>query len=260
MTKLKMTLALLGAFSAGCGLGAVGMRQYLKAHYETMAQKAIQEARVALIKRTHKDTSKEVDGPQKASDSEIEGVSEVETGFDEFGRQTDAPDFNPSGYLKYHAESPDVDKPSLEDLALLRKDPPEPDDDGSEYGYDQENSDFTEDFTRGEVDAFEEDAPRLDGGERDGDPSGRAPYIITEHEYIYGDRSFSKVCMTYYTKDKVLCDDDGSPVNVDSFVGRKAIAKAKEDDAVYVRNERFGIDIEVVALDGWFNEPGEGDD
>ncbi len=270
MTKLKLTLALIGAFVSGGAVGAVAMRSYLKDYYENMADEAIREARVALIRRNREHADKEDTDVEEAKASTDETSTDVaapevsDSSFDSFGRQTEAPEFDRDGYSryidKYAGESPDDDKISLEELAKKREkifddkfiEGTEDDEMEKEFMSQEMEEDFvgrTED-----IDVYQKD---LDGGQAEGDPNGRAPYEISEREYSYGDRSFGKACLTFYEKDRILCDDDGQPCDINEYVGRRCIARLKDEDAVYIRNERKGMDYEVVLLEEWFNEPGD---
>lgn len=98
----------------------------------------------------------------------------------------------------------------------------------------------------------------LDSGQRDPDRNGKPPYIIPEDEYMHGDDSYAKCCVTLYIKDRVLCDTDGSVMDIPRVIGDLAADLCVNGNTdVYVRNERLGCDYEVVGVASYFIEPEE---
>jgi len=76
-----------------------------------------------------------------------------------------------------------------------------------------------------------------------------APYIIAQHEH--GDNDFNQVTLTYYEGDGVLADErDDKYDDIDDMVGDDNIPRfghrSNDDNVLYVRNHKYGLDIEIV--------------
>ena len=74
------------------------------------------------------------------------------------------------------------------------------------------------------------------------------PYVISPAEFgeIY---EYDTSSLTYYS-DGVLTDEDNKPIeNVDEIVGEDSLNHfgEYEDDSVFVRNDKFKIDYEILA-------------
>lgn len=81
------------------------------------------------------------------------------------------------------------------------------------------------------------------------------PYVITDEEFSEGDRDFHQVSVTYYEGDEVLCDEQDKVVDEpDKTIGNENMAKfgygSNDPNVVYIRNERLGVDFEVLRSDG----------
>lgn len=73
------------------------------------------------------------------------------------------------------------------------------------------------------------------------------PYVISPNEFDTRD-GYDIQSLTYYA-DGVLTDVNDIPVeNVDDIVGEDSLTRFGEfeDDAVYVRNERLGVEYEIL--------------
>ena len=81
-----------------------------------------------------------------------------------------------------------------------------------------------------------------------------APELITVQSFVDEYPEHEKLTLNYYTIDEVLVDEDDMPVeNVELVVGCDALNSfgifGAEENLVYVRNTRFGIDYEVIKLE-----------
>jgi hypothetical protein len=81
------------------------------------------------------------------------------------------------------------------------------------------------------------------------DPFG--PYIISIDMFMTEEEPYTKVEMTYFEGDGTLVDSANQIVpNIDGMVGYKNLDRwgvgTTDKDQVYIRNERFEIDIEVT--------------
>lgn len=89
--------------------------------------------------------------------------------------------------------------------------------------------------------------------EEDRDPEH--PYLITKEECFESATEFDQVTVTYYVGDDVLVDDKESPIDeVDEIVGVSNLQRFGEGsgdpNVVYVRNNRLGLDYEIVRSKG----------
>lgn len=83
------------------------------------------------------------------------------------------------------------------------------------------------------------------------------PYIITAEEYSEGESNGET--FTYYAGDSVLADENQDPVDdIRGTVGTEALDHfglgSGDSRIVYVRNERIGIDFEIILHDGSYGE------
>lgn len=81
------------------------------------------------------------------------------------------------------------------------------------------------------------------------------PIIISEEDYA-SDWRFEKVAITYYIDDDTLADTDETIMDIRSTVSREAIDELvmNELDAIYVRNEKIGIDYEITYRETKYSE------
>jgi len=85
------------------------------------------------------------------------------------------------------------------------------------------------------------------------------PYIISHDEFMESDQDFEQVSLTYYESDETLVDsaDDVVP-DIESTVGDDNLSKfghgSKDENIVYIRNERLEIDFEVARSLGKYSE------
>ncbi len=85
------------------------------------------------------------------------------------------------------------------------------------------------------------------------------PFIITHDEYFENAHDYENYSYTWYTVDEVLCDEHDKPVeDTDEVVGDEHLARfgsgSKDPNIVYIRNDRMGIDMEVVRSKGSYLE------
>lgn len=79
------------------------------------------------------------------------------------------------------------------------------------------------------------------------------PYVISQALYAYDEETFNdKVTLTYFERHRLLLEDDDvvSANEIDSLVGWRNLnqfgGESGDPDTVFVRNNRLGIDYEVV--------------
>lgn len=81
------------------------------------------------------------------------------------------------------------------------------------------------------------------------------PYIITHDEYYMGEKDYEQTSLTYFDGDDVLVDDRDSPVpDPDDSVGDDNLTSfglgSKDNNIVYVRNDRLELDFEILRSNG----------
>jgi len=84
------------------------------------------------------------------------------------------------------------------------------------------------------------------------DPDPDNPYVITYAEFFNDEiHKDSKVSVIYFEEDDQVADEEGQLVNsVDQLIGRDNLEHfglgSNDRNVVYIRNQKMGIDIEVV--------------
>lgn len=77
------------------------------------------------------------------------------------------------------------------------------------------------------------------------------PYVITVDEYMDDCPEFEKQCVSYFEEDDILSDERDIIIDdVESTIGVENLAYfgkySKDNDIVYIRNERISVDFEVA--------------
>ena len=85
------------------------------------------------------------------------------------------------------------------------------------------------------------------------DPS--KPYIISEEEFLESEKDYNQVTLTYFEGDDVLTDEQDAPIDdVERTVGEDNLIRwghgSKDNNTVYIRNERIELEFEVIRSRG----------
>ena len=77
------------------------------------------------------------------------------------------------------------------------------------------------------------------------------PYEIPEEDFVIEDEDFSKTTLEYYVESGLLYEGN-EVVSADDVVGRDILNKLHGfgDDVMYVRNEKYNTDYEVIKVEG----------
>lgn len=91
------------------------------------------------------------------------------------------------------------------------------------------------------------------------------PYILTQMEFMTAEAGYPQTTLTYYEKDEKLCDEHDEPLeSVDATVGLDFKVnfgyESEDENTVYVRNERLGLDYEIVRHEGSYQKEVLGED
>ena len=84
------------------------------------------------------------------------------------------------------------------------------------------------------------------------------PYSITPDQFTNEKRNYEKITMYYFEGNDVLTDDmERMTEDINSSIGRENLDKFGEfeEDVAYIRNERLGIDYEVIRQHSTFKPP-----
>ena len=90
------------------------------------------------------------------------------------------------------------------------------------------------------------------------DGSLEDPYTITADQFVNEKRNFEKETLLYFEGNGVLCEDTERIIeDIDSSIGRDNLDKFGEfeEDVMYIRNERLGIDYEVLLQHSTYKPP-----
>jgi len=85
------------------------------------------------------------------------------------------------------------------------------------------------------------------------------PYIITSEEYFAAEKNYDTQSVTYYEVDDTLTDEHDKPLEqTDKLVGDDHLVRfgsgSGDPNIVYVRNDRLGIDYEIIRSKGSYLE------
>lgn len=246
-----MNWKIFTAFVAGGIVGGFGTWYGVKKHYKSIADEEIEAMREWYEKKLkEKENEKTIvfelsgDLSDEEKDALIEKMNETPSGVVAYPEEIKSADDIPTPKIskgtrreyenlatQYNKMYKDpAEKPSLEDLAASLRD--------SEEEIEEEHEDGVECVR-------EPPTSQLEG-----------PMIVSEEEYGADWRN-EKVTITYYVEDKTLADEDDSIIDdIESTVSQKAIdILVSEDlDAIYVRNNRLGIDYEIIYDAGSYSE------
>lgn len=81
------------------------------------------------------------------------------------------------------------------------------------------------------------------------------PYIITQDEFDENEHEFENLALSYFDEDDILVNERDQIVNdSDQLVGDQNLMSfgkgSKDKNTVHIRNERLGLDMEVVRTNG----------
>ena len=82
-----------------------------------------------------------------------------------------------------------------------------------------------------------------------------APYVLSNVEYMTGEKAYNQATLTYFAGDNVLTDDKDEVIpNADETVGEDNLKKfgyrSKDPRVVYVRNDVLEMEYEILLSDG----------
>lgn len=237
-----MNWKVFAAFIAGGVVGGLGTWYGVRKHYKSLAdeeiaimtehyRKKLKEAEdtntvsVELPVDITEEKKKEVLELLKKAPSSVNVVEETPS---ERLRTASKRDRESTPYSSMYKE-----KPSLEDLKAAMEHP-------------MDDDEIPEDALEEGVEAVLEPQPDILPG----------PYVISEEDYA-SDWRFEKITITYYSGDQTLADEDETIIDdVDRVVSDEAIKQLVDEDlgAIYVRNEKLGIDYEVTLNYGDYSE------
>jgi hypothetical protein len=214
-------LKYIGIFVGGVAVGAFVTYQLVKEQFAIISQEEINSVKEYYEKKNEQAEKKaEVTIKQVIDDADIATVGYKRTAYDQA--------------MKKYASANEVVKSSIDISTLSRAQ--------------KENVDPVE------LESPPDDPPEEDEEEENTQrpiDNGAEPYIISVESFNEENTHYDKISITYYDDDDVLVDDDETVIaNVNEVVGSKALTSfgqlSDDPQIVYVRNDRYGIDYEII--------------
>lgn len=220
---MNRTLLTVGVFSAGVITGGVATYFGLRKYFSDLANREIQQAYDML--RTGQLVAQGFEDGVKSIGQTKDPEEDDETPTEEF-EDEDYRDYD-SHRVQYGSYFGQSQKPSLADLQAVREAALAE----HEYPEDDEPEDELEEQIR--------EGPQY--------PDQLDPYVIDEDEYANDPGGNGLETLTYFAGDHTLCDKQESIMPLD-IIGDAAIDAFHDGDVdiVYVRNNRVGVNYEVV--------------
>lgn len=259
------------SFAAGAAIGAVGASIYwrrqmtdLEWRYEDLKAKMrmhTPDQFATVAAESHEDDETNDVEEEEAEDTDPAPPTKEQINTYRQSRGRDRPNYHSINQEKHGSLPP---KPELEalacDLAQLELEP-------EEESYISPNGDEThvlhpDDLTEVTIIHEANKGPHLvEPIYEDPDypipgpgPDGwRPPYSISPFEFTAGGEEQTKETITYYEEDGVLVDEQNQRLDGVTQIG-DCLGMLKGMETLYVRNERMGVDFEVVVDEGSFHE------
>lgn len=242
-----VVLAVVGAVGVALGVagGYFAAKKVLRSQYEDLAQREISEAKTfyASVYKTNEDGTPKT--PQEVL-SELHGPEAAAEALRAYKGQQAAEKLVGAGELAYdeqdEAQIRKIENArgvqtvrSKEDEAQLSEDVESP---PSRNVFQDDNFDLEEELKY---------------------RTKEEPYIITHDEYYAGDLEYENSSLTYYEQDDTLTDDQDKPIrDIEKTIGEDHLVRfghgSRDRNIVYIRNDRLGMDFEVVKSTGSYVE------
>lgn len=237
--KLKMNNKLigLGLFVGGALIGSLITYLLIKDKYEKIAQQEIDEMGAIYYRKKREDVAK------KYADLAGRYKADADSYQTKRPKGPDKRDYQDTDF--HTCEEDDAEVEAEEILSHIYP--------GELAG--EENMD-------NDPHAFENEQASKVYQQRD---KGRAPYMIEESSFSEDNTCYDKLTVFYYRKDTTLADEGEEMFDdVRGTIGDEAMDVFEDEhcadvETVYVRNEKLGIDYEVIVLDKSYSEDILGD-
>lgn len=241
-TKALVAISASSGVVVGAATAYFITKSVVKKQFNETLEREVSEIRT-MYKRLHKaDEYATVDGAADAILDNIVRPEDIQTSEDivfaqGYGEISDE-DLEDAGHPRRDSTTTNYQRLSEEAQLNQGKAADEDEDE-------QENLEVVIKVTSAQPGAVEvtqiEDKPR--------DPT--VPYVISKDEFFDDSADYVKLNLTYYDGDDTLVDEKDSPIDtVDALVGTDSLHKfghlSGDKNIVYVRNERFEQDYEIV--------------
>lgn len=120
---------------------------------------------------------------------------------------------------------------------------------------DQDSVVIVEDFAQAVKDELEVKEPETnnifednwDVAEEIANRTEDAPYILHVNEFFENDKGYRQTTLTWYDGDKILCDEDNTPIYApQKVVGKLEFGRGSNDpNMVYIRNDKLKAEYEI---------------
>jgi hypothetical protein len=213
----KGIVATLIAFVLGAGAGALAANEFLKKKYAAIAEDEIESVREMYLQKLA-----ELSPPTRDEEGEL--IPPIRPSVDVAG----APLVRPTKVAG--AKTTQYDK--------IKKN----------YSIQPEAEQVEPEGTPDEDETEEESTT-------DKAPMQKHPYLIGDEDFLNGSPEHDKISLYYYKPDDILCEENGDILSdIDTTVGWDAMAALEMQTSVWVRNERIGVDYEIIGVNQTYAE------
>lgn len=223
-----MNWKLIGAFFVGGVIGGVGTWYGVKTHYKNAADEeiaAMNDYYREKIKKLEAENTTEIVLPSDLTEEKKEEILNLLKQAPNGVVCTDEGQKSTYEHIAKQYNTMYKEKPSLESLAAQTE-------------YPTEDDETPDDILEEGIECVREPNPSELPG----------PTIITEEDFA-SDWRFEKATITYYSGDQTLADEDDTMIDdIAGTVSQEALdlLVGEDLDAVYVRNEKLGMDYEIT--------------
>lgn len=249
-----VVLAVVGAVGVALGVagGYFAAKKVLRSHYEELSQREIAEAKTfyASVYKTNEDGTPKT--PQEVL-SERHGPEAAAEALSTYKGQQAAERLVKAGELAYDEQ----DEAQIRKIENARVHSMSVDKEVGPGGGKIEKIEKLEEGPAETRNVFRDD--NFDLAEELKYRTKEAPYIITHDEYYAGELEYENSTLTYYEQDDTLTDEQDKPIHeIDKTIGEDHLIQfghgSKDRNIVYIRNDRLGMDFEVIKSTGSYVE------
>ena len=242
-------------FMSGVAAGGVSTFLAVKGYFEAKA-----DAEVASVKAAYDKHMEEIEAPLSSIDGDIQGpevINDAEPGI-EVSKSSIVYQLNNkpplTDYSKYFKgkESEEIK------LREISRDPSEDmiEQELAEAEGPEDDEPMTDEEDQAEQDNY--DTYKLNEDHKKAIAENKPPYVIELSDFELTCVHFPKITLHYYIQDDLVITDDDEVINVPDVLGdclESSGFTENEDDILYVRNEKLGVDYEIEKL--WSQFTGE---
>lgn len=248
---MNRSLSNLIFFVSGIAVGGVSTFLAVKGYFEAKA-----DDEIASVKAAYDKHMEDIEGSKSSMDGEIHGpetIDDAEPGVIKVKSSYVNSSLNNKPPLKDYAKyfkNKDEETVSSGDMQISR-DPSEDmiEKELAEAEHPEDDEPYTPEEDEAEQDNY--DMYKLNEDHKKAIEENRPPYVIEVSDFELTCAHYPKVTLHYYIQDDIVLTDDDEVVNVHDLLGdciEESGFDQNEDDLLYVRNDRLGVDYEIEKL------------